>query len=132
MAEQDSEGERLVESPAGSDERAGNADDEVEAADDDESSLIPPEILEAIPPNERRTVTRAFASLTQIAAPVFNPIFRRITSDHLTSIIEYTESASVRADAATSSERRYQFGVFSSRWRCHSIPVDLLRCARAI
>ena len=53
---------------------------------------------------------RAFSSVTGFAGPVFNPIFRRITSGHIDKILEHVEQVSVRADSTSTSERRYQLG----------------------
>lgn len=73
---------------------------------------IPPELLEGMPPERRRLFTQAFSSITHFAGPVFNPVLRRITSEHITQIIDNAEARNSREAEAEKSNRRYQFGHF--------------------
>ncbi len=67
------------------------------------------EDLEGVPPEQRQTIMRAFASVTGFAGPVFNPILRRVNSGHIDKVLEHVEQSSVRANDSAASERRYQF-----------------------
>ena len=62
----------------------------------EEGLPIPPEVLDNMPPEMRSEVTRAFSSITQVAAPIFNPVLQRVTSDHLTQIINNVDTQSDR------------------------------------
>jgi hypothetical protein len=75
---------------------------------------IPEEILAGVPSEHRQAIVRAFSSVTQFAAPVLNPIFQRVTSEHVTGIIDNTENESVREHDANKSQRRYQFAYYAS------------------
>lgn len=69
---------------------------------------IPEDLLADVPQEHRQAITRAFSSITQVAGPVFNPIFQKVTSDHVSRIIDSMESDSVREHDAGKSKRRYQ------------------------
>ena len=73
---------------------------------------IPSELLEGMPPEGRRAFTQAFSSITQFAGPVFNPVLRRITSEHITQVLNSSEAQSNREAEAERSNRRFQFGYF--------------------
>ena len=73
---------------------------------------IPQEFLDDVPEEHRLSVTRAVSTITQFAAPVFNPIFQKVTSDHVSRIIDNAENESVREHDAGGSRRRYQFAYF--------------------
>ena len=106
MAERDDQESGQSTSPESTQER-GDVDEIAE-----EDSLVPPEVLESLPTEGRRKITRAFLSMTQYAGPMFNPIFRRITSEHLTKILDSTESENIRVHGSSASERKYQFAYF--------------------
>ena len=78
----------------------------------EEGLPIPPEVLDNMPPEMRSEVTRAVSSITQVAAPIFNPVLQRVTSDHLTQIINNVDTQSDREAEAEKSNRRYQFAYF--------------------
>jgi hypothetical protein len=81
--------------------------------DDTEPNLpIPEEVLAGVPAEHRQAIVRAFSSVTQLAAPVVNPVLHRITSEHVSQIIDNTENGSVREHDASRSRRRYQFAYF--------------------
>ena len=50
--------------------------------------------------------------MTQFAGPVFNPVLRRITSEHITQVLNNSEAQSSRDAVSERSNRRYQFGYF--------------------
>ena len=85
--------------------------DEGKREQEDELPL-PPELLEGMPPEGRRLFTQAFSSMTQFAGPVFNPVLRRITSEHITQVLDNSEAQSSRDAESERSNRRYQFGYF--------------------
>ena len=79
----------------------------------DESGLsIPEEVLEAVPQEHRQAVVRAMTSITQFAGPALNPLFQRLTSEHVSKIIDNRENQSVREHGADGSGRKYQFAYF--------------------
>ena len=78
----------------------------------EEGLPIPPEVLDNMPPEIRSEVVRAFSSITQVAAPILNPVLQRVTSDHLTQIINNVDTQSDRDAEAEKSNRRYQFAYF--------------------
>jgi hypothetical protein len=59
-----------------------------------ETGPIDPEVLEKLPPEVRRYV-ESF-SLQAITAPVFNPIFNKITESHLDKVLDQAEKADER------------------------------------
>ncbi len=80
--------------------------------DGEPSVEVPAEILAGVPKEHHQAIVRAFSSVTQFAAPVLNPIFQRITSDHVSRIIDNIENDRVREDNADKSRMRYQFWYF--------------------
>ena len=105
MAEDRAENE-IIASP----QPAGDPDEQ----EAEEEILLPPEVLEAIHPEERARVTRAFASLTRtsVSGPAFNPVLSQIKPEHITQLITNTESQGNREAEAEKSNRRYQFLYF--------------------
>ena len=83
-----------------------------DSEEEDESIPIPQDILERMEPQDRSIITRAFSSITQVGGPVFNPVLRRITSEHITQIIHNSEAQSNRDAEADKANRRYQFAYF--------------------
>ncbi len=75
-------------------------------------SLIPAEILENLAPEQRSHITRSFASMTQFATSAFSPVLQRITSDHITQIINNVEAQSNRESESEKASRRYQLVYF--------------------
>jgi len=59
-----------------------------------EATPIDPEVLEKLPPEVRRYV-ESF-SLQAITAPVFNPIFNKVTESHIDKVLDQTEKADER------------------------------------
>ena len=70
------------------------------------------ELLANIPSGDRPAAIRTSSSVTQLTAPVLNPIFRRVTSEHLSQVIANAEQHSIRQHDAGKSRRRYQFAYF--------------------
>lgn len=78
----------------------------------DEELSIPEEFLDSMPAEERNQFVQLISSITQFGGPVFNPVLRRITSDHITQLIGNDEARSRREAEAEKSGRRYQFTYF--------------------
>lgn len=74
---------------------------------------IPSEFLENMAPEERSHIIRFFSSITQFAAPVFNPVLQRITPEHITQLINNDENRSQREAESEKAGRRYQFAYFA-------------------
>ena len=85
---------------------------EGEGQDAEPGIPIPEEFLAGVPSEQRQLIINAVRSVTQFAAPAFNPIFQRVTSEHVTSIIANVEKDNVREHDASTSQRRYQFAYF--------------------
>ena len=62
-----------------------------------------------IPSEQQQAITRAFSSITRVTSPVFNPIFERFTSDHVSRMIDNVENRDIREHEGDSSRRKYQF-----------------------
>ena len=62
-----------------------------------------------IPPEQQQAIIRAFGSVTRVTSPVFNPIFERFTSDHVSHMIDSIENRDIREHEADGSRRKYQF-----------------------
>ena len=93
--------------------RADDPSNQTDGPEDDETNAeLPAELLAGVPKEHRQAIVRAFSSVTQFAAPVLNPIFQRITSEHVSRIIDNIENDRVREDNADKSRMRYQFGYF--------------------
>lgn len=86
--------------------RSGNGEDA------EPTTAIPEELLEGVPREHRQAISRAFSSVTQFAAPVFNPIFQKVTSEHVSQIIDNIEKDSVREHDADKARRWFQFAYF--------------------
>ena len=78
----------------------------------DEELSIPEEFLDSMPAEERNQFVQLISSITQFGGPVFNPVLRRITSDHITQLIGNDEARSRREAESEKSGRRYQFTYF--------------------
>ena len=65
---------------------------------------------------ELEEITRAFGSITQFTAPIFNPIFQQVNSEHISQIIDHEEKHDVRAFADAKSRRWFYagFGVLTA------------------
>ena len=50
--------------------------------------------------------------MTQFAGPVFNPVLRQITPEHIAQVINNADSQNRRQAEAEKSNRRYQFLYF--------------------
>lgn len=86
-----------------------------QSADNETEEVLPPgvsELLEGVPPEHRSRIVGAFSSITQFAAPVFNPVLQRITTDHITQLIRNDATRSEREAAEEAGRRRYHFGYF--------------------
>ena len=103
--EQDSEGHLSARGKSSSTEPSGSQDVE-------QNLPLPEEVLTDVPREDRQAIFRAFSSVTQFAGPVFNPIFQKVTSKHVSQIIDNIESDSVREHKARASHRKYQFLYF--------------------
>lgn len=73
---------------------------------------IPPEVLEELPEQRRRRITQYTSMLAQFAGPVFNPVLRRVTPEHITQILANSEAQNQRDAEANKSHRRYNFLYF--------------------
>ena len=81
-----------------------------EASDADLQSLEG--LVERLPPEDKKVLTRVIASFTQYAGPAMNPLIRKITSEHIDKIIDYTEADSERTHDTSRSTRRYAYAYF--------------------
>ena len=84
----------------------------IQTETDEVGHSIPEEVLQAVPREHRQAVVRAITSITQFAGPALNPLFQRLTSEHVSKIIDNRENQSVREHGADGSRRNYQFAYF--------------------
>lgn len=77
----------------------------------DPESIIPDEILNAIPKEDRGEFMR---SITQISGvfPQQHPLLKKITSDHITSIINNSNEEDRRDREERKSERSHNYKLF--------------------
>ena len=111
------------ERDSGIEREAGNEDvlppDEPSSQPPDEQDVgagipIPKEVLDQLPPEARRTIVSSFQSRSmQIVAPVADPLYQHITSEHVSEVIKLHENDSVRGHQTATSQRRYQFTYFA-------------------
>ena len=87
------------------------ADDD-QRVDPGEDVRVPKEFLEGLPPETRREVVRAFTSFSQYLGPVYNPVLKQVTSEHVGKLIDHAEAESKREFEGHASERRYNFAYF--------------------
>ena len=87
--------------------------------DDRDIAPIGPQPLDEALSEQRSHLGRSVGSFTQLIAPVANPLVEKLTSDHLTKIIDNEENEGVRADnkrirvyEERASRRRLQFIYF--------------------
>ena len=73
---------------------------------------LPEEFLADVPSEHRPAIQRLFASVRQFASPAVDPILQRITSEHVSRIIDLAENNRIREHEADKSRRRYQFAYF--------------------
>lgn len=73
-------------------------------------SVIPEEILKALPEKDRKEI---MSSITQISGvfPRQNPLLKKITSDHITAIIQNANEEDKRDREERSSERKHNYTV---------------------
>ena len=79
----------------------------------DAEAPIPQEFLDSMPPEERNQFVQLISSITQFGGPIFNPVLRQFTAEHITQVIDNDEARSRREADAEKSGRRYQFTYFA-------------------
>lgn len=79
----------------------------------DMETPIPQEFLDSMPPEERNQFVQLISSITQFGGPIFNPVLRQFTSEHITQVIDNDEARSRREADSEKSGRRYQFTYFA-------------------
>lgn len=84
---------------------------EGEDEESDDAEDVADEMYPDIPPQQRRSLTRMMASLTQVSGSVSNPLFDKITPEHLTSIIENVDTSDKRKHRYSLS---YFFGAIAA------------------
>ena len=72
---------------------------------EDDALGIPPELIEKLPKEAREHVESIFMA----SGPVQNPIVKKVTSEHITQMIDYREKQSQRTHKSSESKRRYTF-----------------------
>lgn len=75
-----------------------------EEENDDEDALVPEELLEGIPQEDRGIIQR---SLTMMSGRMPNPISKKITSEHIGKLIDNSESQDRRESKDKNFSRIY-------------------------
>lgn len=81
--------------------------------EEDDSFPVSAEILERMPPQGRERVTRSFAAIVRFSGPDFNPVSRRLTSEHITQALNNAADQNRQEAEAERSNRRYKFLYFA-------------------
>ena len=77
-----------------------------DSGNEDSISGIPPELVEKLPQEAREYVE----SFIMASGPVQNPMVKKVTSEHITQMLDYREKQSQRTHESSTSERRYTLG----------------------
>lgn len=75
---------------------------------DNNDGAIPPEILEAMPPEVRSHIKESFGI---ISGPVANPIARKLTPEHITKVLDQHEAESQRLDSYRKQGRWFNIAI---------------------
>lgn len=100
--------------------RQGDEDglEQSSSSDIDEESkalaeLIGEEEARLIPPNARRVIAQQIISrFTSVKIPPINPVLRRITSEHISTMLTNVDRDRERGHTSEASARKYQFLYF--------------------
>ena len=79
----------------------------------DDAFPVSAEVLGRMPPQGRERVTRSFATIVRFSGPDFNPVSRRLTSEHITQALNNAADQNQREAEAERSNRRYKFLYFA-------------------
>ncbi len=101
----DSQEEYQGQEPSSTDPNEGT---EVDAL----AELIGEETYEHVPPESRSRITRSISIFTSIGGDRFSPLFRSLTPEHISKILENSERSGEREHDSQASARRYQFLYF--------------------
>jgi len=99
---------QLEKQPETNKDTGGNKDDD---AKEDESSPFEPEVLKTLPPEARAKVVEML-SLQAFSGPVFHPITKKVTEQHIDKILDEAGKDSQRSFEDSRSSRRYGFAAF--------------------
>ena len=75
------------------------------AENEEKSQLLPKEVAQMLPPGTRQSVEM----MMQMSGPMPNPVTKKITSEHISRIIEVTEASEVRQHEDQKDSRRWLF-----------------------
>ena len=84
-----------------------NCDNENEK---DGEPVIPEELLNEIPPNQRKEFIQSFTRISGVFQQP-NPLLKKITSDHITDLIKNHHEADQRDREERQGERNYNFKI---------------------
>ena len=94
----------------------GSGDDDKECQEDDnkEAPILPDEIIEKFPPEDRKQIQRIFSSMvvSGYSGPMQNPLARKLNEGHITKIIDNTEKEDQRLFQNAREERKVGLTVF--------------------
>lgn len=80
-------------------------DPDVDESDGEGEFPFPSEMLESLPPEQRSVFRSALSMFMGISRPPSDPIRRRITSEHITQILENQERSGQRNHSSENSDR---------------------------
>ena len=99
--------------PNGSAKSENASEDEGQQEEEGPLSLIPKEVLESLPEEQRGHLSRVFSMFTQFAGPAIHPILQKVTTEHVSVILANLEKREVREHQSEGSWRRYQLLYFA-------------------
>ncbi len=76
-----------------------------ESDDDNIEAMLPDEFLGNLPSEHQRRIGSTLGLSVGISGPIQDPISERITSEHITQVLDNRENAALRAHKAGRSER---------------------------
>ena len=107
-----SQEEHREQEPSSSNSESSSPNPDEGAEVDALVELIGEETFEHVPPESRGRITRSISIFTSIGGERFNPLFRRLSPEHISAMLESSERNAEREHSSQASARRYQFLYF--------------------
>lgn len=82
---------------------------EKETVDDDNGLNIPEELLQALPEEERKEITKMFSFRGSF--PQQNPILKKITSEHISAVLKNSDEEDKRDRVERKEERNHNYKI---------------------
>ncbi|MCP4134378.1 MAG: hypothetical protein GY754_25615 [bacterium] len=73
---------------------------------EENSEILEPELLEALPPEIRKEVEFGF-SMQRLSGPLPSPLMDKVTEEHITKVLEISEKDDERAYESIQTSRKF-------------------------